>query len=124
MKDGCCRKQADCYELPAVSFRRGETPLIRGFSSRAAQIGDGERDDLGGGAQVRKPQVLVGIVRVGLEDRTRPGAVEHDWYAGPRVMAGIGIERHPRHRHVEIGRASSRERTESSADAATPGDRE
>src|SRR5262245_1077774 len=38
------------------------------FSSRAAQIGDRERDDLGGGAQVCEAQVLVGIVRVGLED--------------------------------------------------------
>ena len=42
----------------------------------------------------READVLVGVVRVGLEDRARPGAVEHDRYAGRRVMARVGVERH------------------------------
>ena len=68
---------------------------------RDQQLRHRHRDDLGRGAQIVQPQILVGVMRVGLEDRARSRAIEHDRNSRRRVVAGIGIERHAGHRHID-----------------------
>ena len=77
-----------------------DRPTMTERSPRSAQLRDRQRDDLGRRAQVIEPQILVGVVRVRFQDRARSRAVEHDRDAGRRIMASIGVERHPGHRHV------------------------
>ena len=93
------RRPSACWRRSTRCGVREEHPL--GLTARRTNRPTAKRDDLGGGAQVVEPQVLVGVVRVGLEDRARSGAVEHDRDAARRVMAGIGVERHAGHRHID-----------------------
>ena len=70
------------------------TPRPSTWSAAPRQeVRQGERHDLGRLAQVGERQALVGAVRVGLLDRVRAGAVEHDRDAGDGVVAGVGVER-------------------------------
>ena len=44
--------------------------------------------------------MLIGIMGIGFEDRTRAGAVQHDRNAARGIMSCVGVERHAAHGHI------------------------